>query len=188
MGGGGEAPTQSTTVKLSPEQEQMYGFAMPYLKAFAAQTPQRYQGSTIAGFNPDRTAGQGMVLDAANNMQGVADAAAGANKFITSGNFWDPKYNTALQGTIDATTRPIVQAYQEQALPAIRNEAVGTGNFGSSRQGVAEELRREECSTRSGIRRLRQPRTFTVRTLPRSFRRWGSPHDSGRSSGSRTGC
>lgn len=140
MGGGGEAPTQSTTVKLSPEQEQMYGFAMPYLKAFAAQTPQRYQGSTIAGFNPNQTAGQGMVLDAANNMQGVADAAAGANKFITSGNFWDPKYNTALQGTIDATTRPIVQAYQEQALPAIRNEAVGTGNFGSSRQGVAEGI------------------------------------------------
>jgi len=140
MGGGGQAPTQSTTVKLSPEQEQMYGFAMPYLKAFAAQTPQRYQGSTIAGFNPNQTSGQQQVLDATGNMQGVADAAAGANKFMTSGNFWDPQYNTALQGTIDATTRPIVQAYQEQALPAIRNEAVSTGNFGSSRQGVAEGI------------------------------------------------
>jgi hypothetical protein len=140
MGSGGQAPTQKTTVELSPEQQQMYGFAMPYLKAFAAQTPQRYQDSTIAGFNPNQVAGQNQVLGAASGMDEVAKAAAGANKFMTSGNFWDPQYNTALQGTIDATTRPIVQAYNEQVMPAIRNEAVTTGNFGSSRQGVAEGI------------------------------------------------
>lgn len=136
----GSPPTQSTTVQLSPEQQQMYGMAMPYLKAYAATPPSTYPGSTISGFNPNQTGGQQQVLDATGNMQGVADAAAGANKFMTSGQMWDPKYNPQLQGAIDATTRPIVQNYQEQQLPAIRSDAISTGNFGGSRQGIAEGI------------------------------------------------
>lgn len=148
--GSSTPPTTSTTVKLSPEQEQMYGFALPYLKSFAASTPQTYQGSTITPFNANQTGGQQQVLDASGNMDAVAKAAAGANQFITSGNFWDPKYNTALQGSIDATTRPIVQNYQEKVLPGIRSDAVSTGNFGGSRQGVAEGIAARDTATAIG--------------------------------------
>jgi len=83
-------------------------------------------------------------------MQGVANSAAGANQFITGGNFWDPQYNTALQGTIDATTRPIVQNYQEKVLPGIRSDAISSGNFGGSRQGVAEGIAARDTATAIG--------------------------------------
>lgn len=136
----GDAPTTSTTVKLSPEQEQMYGMALPYLKAFAGTAPSTYGSSTIAPFNANQVGGQQQVLDASGNMANVANAAAGANQFMTSGQIWDPKYNPALQGTIDATVRPIVQNYQETQLPGIRSDAISTGNFGGSRQGVAEGI------------------------------------------------
>lgn len=150
MSGGGPPPTTSTTTKLSPEQEQMYGFALPYLKAYAAQTPQRYGGSTISDFNANQTGGQQQVLDASGNMANVANAAAGANQFMTSGKLWDPANNTALQGTIDATTRPIVQNYQEKVLPGIRSDAISSGNFGGSRQGVAEGIAARDTATAIG--------------------------------------
>jgi len=150
MAKGGPPPTQTTEVKLSPEQQQMYGFALPYLKSFAAQTPQRYGGSTVSDFNANQTGGQQSVLDATGQMAGVAGNAANANQFITGGNFWDPQYNPALQGTIDATTRPIVQNYQEKILPGIRSDAISTGNFGGSRQGVAEGIAARDVSTAIG--------------------------------------
>lgn len=140
MGSPSPSPTQTTEFKMSPEQQQVFGQAMPYIKAYGAQAPQRYGGSTVSDFNPNQTGGQQGVLDAAGNMDAVARAAAGANQFMTSGSMWDPKYNTALQGTIDATTRPIVQNYQEQVLPGIRSDAISSGNFGGSRQGVAEGI------------------------------------------------
>lgn len=150
MGGSSAPPTTTTEFKMSPEQEQMFGMAMPYLKAYAAQTPQRYGGSTVSDFNANQTGGQQQVLDASGNMQAVADSAAGANKFMTGGSMWDPKYNPALQGTIDATTRPIVQNYQEKVLPGIRSDAISSGNFGGSRQGVAEGIAARDTATAIG--------------------------------------
>lgn len=51
-----------------------------------------------------------------------------------------PGTNPALQGAIDAAVRPITQNLTESQLPAVRSGAYTTGNFGSSRQGIAEGL------------------------------------------------
>jgi len=48
--------------------------------------------------------------------------------------------NPGLQGNIEAATRPITQELTEKALPAIRDSAERSGNFGSSRQGIAEGI------------------------------------------------
>lgn len=148
--GKGAAPTQRTTVELSPEQQQIYGMALPSLKAYAAAPAQRYGGSTVADFNSNQIGGQQNILDSTGAMADTAGSAARANQFITGGNFWDPQYNTALQGTIDATTRPIVEAYQEKALPGIRSDAISSGNFGGSRQGVAEGIATREMGRAVG--------------------------------------
>jgi hypothetical protein len=55
-----------------------------------------------------------------------------------------------LQGNIAAATRPITQALTEQALPAIRGSAEQSGNFGSSRQGIAEGLASGRASSAIG--------------------------------------
>lgn len=140
MAGGQQQPTQETKQVLSPEQQQILGLAMPNITKFAASTPQRYQGETVPGFNPNEAQGQQSVLGQTGKIQGLADNAASANNFYTSGDIWNPSSNPNLQGAIDATTRPLYQNLTNTVLPAIRTDATQTGNYGSSRQGVAEGL------------------------------------------------
>lgn len=131
-------PVQQTTQTFSPEQRQLFQLAMPGIQQFAANVPQRYQGQTIAGFDPSQTAGQEMALGAAGTQKGLSDAANSRFNFFTSGDIWNPSNNPALAGSIDAATRPITEAFQQSVLPGIRQEAITTGNFGSSKQGIAE--------------------------------------------------
>jgi hypothetical protein len=141
MGGGSPSqPTQTTKYELSPEQRQLMDLAMPGVRDFAASTPQRYKGTQVAGFTPEQTQGQDMALASAAPQAELAANAAKANNFYTSGSVWDPASNPNLQGAIDASVRPITQQLTESQLPAIRGEAVTTGNFGGSRQGIAEGL------------------------------------------------
>lgn len=140
MSGGGDQPKQETTQVLSPEQRQLMDLAIPGVTKFAATVPQRYQGSQVADFTGPQVQGQQMALGAAGSQGTLAGNAADATNFYTSGNIWDPAANPNLQGAISATTRPITQNLTENQLPAIRSEAVQTGNFGSSRQGIAEGL------------------------------------------------
>lgn len=137
-GGSQQQPRQETTYQLSPEQRQLMNLAMPGVTQFAASVPQRYQGQTIAPFTPEQTAGQGQVLGAVPAIQNLATNAANANNFYTSGNIWDPAANPNLQGAIDAAVRPIYSNLTEKALPAIRSGSIQSGNFGGSRQGIAE--------------------------------------------------
>lgn len=114
--------------------------AMPGIASFASSVPKRYTGSTVAGFDPSQVAGQDAALEASGVQKQLALGGANAENFFTSGDIWQPSNNPALQGAVDAGVRPITQALTEQQLPALRGEAVTTGNFGSSRQGIAEGL------------------------------------------------
>jgi hypothetical protein len=125
---------------LSPEQQQLMGLAMPGVTKFAASVPQRYQGSTIAGFDPSQVAGQEGALGSAGVQTGLARGGADTSNYWMSPDALDITKNPGLAGNIDAATRPITQALTEQALPAIRDSAEKSGNFGSSRQGIAEGL------------------------------------------------
>lgn len=134
-----KSSTATTSVDLSPEQKELLGLAMPAFKNFAAFTPQRYQGPTVAGFDPAQTAGQEMALGAAGAQKTLADNAANAVNFYTSGDIWNPSSNPYLQGAVDAAVRPITQNLTEVQNPAIRGTSV-TAGYGGSRQGIAEGL------------------------------------------------
>jgi hypothetical protein len=62
-----QQPTQSTTTTLSPQAQQLFDAALPSIYQYASSVPQRYQGSTVAGFTPNETAGQGAIVNAAYN-------------------------------------------------------------------------------------------------------------------------
>lgn len=150
---GGSPPAQqvqTTTNKLGPEQQQLFDLAFPKAQAYAATVPQRYQGTGIAPFNPNQTSGQQQVLNSTGAQQGVVSGGAGASQFWTGDNVWDPANNAHLQGTVDAATRPISQAYTNEFLPAVRSEAIKTGGLGGSRQGVFEALGAEKASRAIG--------------------------------------
>lgn len=148
----GTNATQTTETKtnLSEEQEELLSLAMPGVREFAASTPERYQGSQVADFTKEQVQGQEQVLEAAKEQGKLATNLADATNFYTSGNIWDPSVNPYLQGAVDASVRPIYQNLNESTLPTIRGEAVTTGNFGSSRQGIAEGLASGRASQAAG--------------------------------------
>lgn len=79
-----------------------------------------------------------MALGSVPSINQLGANAASANNFYTSGNIWDPAANPNLQGAIDAAVRPVYTNLTEKALPAIRSGSIQSGNFGGSRQGIAE--------------------------------------------------
>ena len=152
MPGGGQQPqqTQTTTNVLGPEQKKIFDLAFPKIESYAATVPQRYDGTSIAGFDPNQVAGQEAVLGATGTQQGIVSGGANASNFWTGDNVWDPANNPALSGAVDAATRPISQAYTNEFLPAVRSEAIKTGGLGGSRQGVHEALGAEKAARAIG--------------------------------------
>jgi hypothetical protein len=152
MGGTPAPTTQTTSTQISPQAQQLFDLAMPGLQSFAASTPKRYQGSTIADPNTAQTTGQNLALGAAGTQGQLAGTgAAGITNLVNSGgqngagprdisqNFsamWNP---AALNSTIDAAVRPIQQNLTEKALPAIQGQ-FGIDNFGNSGRGLAEGI------------------------------------------------
>jgi hypothetical protein len=132
--------------------------------------------SLVEPFDPMQALGQEMSLAAVPGMQNIADAgSAYTTKLLASdpsqagrgsvlakpgydqaaldflmGKVLYPESNPALQGAIDAAVRPITEQLTTEQLPAIRGDAVTSGNFGSSRQGIAEGLASGQASTAIG--------------------------------------
>lgn len=75
--------------------------------------------------------------------------AQSSNIFSDPG-IWNPAANPGLQQAITAATRPTWEALTEQALPAIRSQAISTGPYGGSRQGVAEGVAVGKATTAAG--------------------------------------
>lgn len=152
MGGGSNQPTQTThtDVQMTPEQRQIFNLALPGVQDFAASVPDRYPGSTVAPFDPAQVAGQNIALGAAPAQGALASDAAGANDNLLT-NIWDPNFNPALKGAVDAAVRPVTEAYQHTTLPGVRDEfnAAGAG-FGGSRRGVADAVEQSKYLTNVG--------------------------------------
>lgn len=149
MSGGTQQVRQTTSTELTPEQKSLVSLAMPGLKAYAANPPKLPDYSRIAGFDPLQTQGQQMALDATGKQAAQADAAGSANQFLL-GSALNPDSNQYLQKYMAAAARPIQDNLLESTLPAIRSEAATTGNFGSSRQGIAEGLASKGASQAIG--------------------------------------
>lgn len=138
MAKSGQQPSQTSTYNPSPEQAAILRLAMPGIRNFAAKVPERYPGSTVAGFDPAQTQGQEMALTGASSQQTLAGGAMNDNLFMM-GDIWNPASNPNLQGAIDASVRPITQRYQEVVKPGIRDEFQAAGQqFGGSPRGKAE--------------------------------------------------
>ena len=135
--------TQTTTQVLSPEQRQLMDLAMPGVTQFAAKVPERYQGTTIAGFDPSQTAGQEGALQSAGTQTSLARQGADTTTNWLGPNATDISNNPQVQAAIKTATDPIMETLTRQGLPAIRLSAEQSGNFGLSCQGIAEGLAQE---------------------------------------------
>lgn len=130
--------TSTSQVQLAPEQQQLLGAATPYVTKFAKDGVQIAPGSQVAPFNATQLQAQQQVLNNAPKQQAGADAGLGASNWMLSGAVLDSNSNPGLRGAIDASTRPLFENLTNTILPQIRSDATMTGNYGSSRQGIAE--------------------------------------------------
>lgn len=141
LGGGSQSTSQTTSVE--PWREQV-----PYLQdvfrqaqgLYQGQGPQYFQGQTVAQPTALQEQGRGLMSGyAANGMQNLAQQAQQANQFSLYDILF-PQSNPALAAYQQSATLPLYQGLTEETLPAIRAGAVGAGQYGGSRQGIAEGL------------------------------------------------
>src|SRR5262245_58751878 len=131
MGGSTTQPTQTSRQEISPEAQQLFNLAYPNIAQFAASPPpQKYPGSSVAGFDPAQQQAQQMALTAAQQQQfeaarasnlagqvpgmlnwGINPAAAPvpgmSSDIFQDQGIWNPQYNTGLSEAIGAVQRPI---------------------------------------------------------------------------------
>lgn len=168
MSGGGGSQTTTTVQELAPEQRQLLELVIPEAKNIAANPPSLFPGSTVAPFTPLQQAAQKEAVDTSYNTiapltkstvgahqtlqgatipaatQGVQGLVQGvgmaqpAQNFMLSGAALSPQSNPYLADTARAAIAPVAESLTEQVLPSIRTSSDLSGQFGGSRQGIAE--------------------------------------------------
>lgn len=130
-----------------------WGPQIPYLTSGFSRADQLYN----QGINPSVNTGYGLLEGVAGNYDpsgylgaaGQALQGAGSNLGMGTGalntmldpnQMLNPDSNPYLGRYADAMSRPITQALTERILPAIRGDAVSSGGYGGSRQGIAEGI------------------------------------------------
>lgn len=125
----------------------------PYLTKGFYQADQLYN----QGLDPSINRGYGLLEDVAQgyNPQGYLNTGeqalqgAGANlgmgygalnTMLDPNQMLNPDANPYLGRYADAMARPITQNLTERILPAIRSDAISSGGYGGSRQGIAEGI------------------------------------------------
>lgn len=142
MGDGGN--TQAATQETSP-----WGVQQPYLEQVMKDAQKMYQtnpkgipyysGQTIAPLGADNNA----ALDYAREYaQGTAKDIAQQTSTAQSALLQAPNTvgSPAFDAAANAAIRPVVRQFNESVLPGIRNTSIDNGQFGGSRQGVAEGI------------------------------------------------
>lgn len=135
--GGGDQTTTSTRDPFNPELAQEYLTRLDELIG----TRRFFPGQTIAGLTPDQL--MGMDLSKQFAMGGAQDlygqTAASQGMFLDP-SFMDPDKNPYMKRYVESAIRPVTQQLNEQVLPAIGDQALASGNYGGSRQGIAEGI------------------------------------------------
>lgn len=138
-GGGGS--TTTNTVSEPP------AWQIPYIQNVLSEaerlythgTPQYYPGSTVANINPTQQTAWNTALNYSAPFAGQT-ANAGQSAMQLAMRSADPLQNPYFAPTVAASIRPATQALTEQVLPQIDDTFIGAGQFGGSRQGVAQGL------------------------------------------------
>lgn len=145
--------TTTTVEKADP-----WAGQQPYLSdLFArAQTrmrsdrPEYFPGSTVAGFDPLQVAGQEGALAYARGEGAQSASAAQKALQFNLGDVLYPESNPALRAAVAGAVRPVTENLTENMLPAIRSGASSAGQYGSTRQAIAEALALDRTSRTIG--------------------------------------
>lgn len=145
-GGGGSQNSTSTTQNYSPEEAARRVQVMDNaLGVYNSTAPliasQGYPGPKVVPFSVETQAAQGLAVNNALNAQsGINQINAGVNYGLSGA--MDVDNNPHLRKAVEGAIRPITQNYTDTGgvMSQIRDGAQDAGQFGSSRQGIAEGI------------------------------------------------
>lgn len=141
--GGGGSTSTNTIQNADPWVGQQ-----PYIKDVLAEAQKQYQGAgpvpysgdMVANQTADTIAGQNALRTAANgSISGIASQGQQAAGFGLA-DVLNPQTNQYLQDSVNQSIQPIIQNFQESVLPSLRSGAGNAGQYGGTRQGIAEGL------------------------------------------------
>lgn len=150
--GGGQTQQTQTVQKADP-----WGGVQPYLlkgynnlnTLYDQPGPYAYPGQTTAGPDPLRQQAQQYDINYAQQgaVNDIGKIGGAYDTLLNAPNVNNNPYlNQAVQGAI----RPMVDNFSESVLPGIRSGAMQTGQYGGSRQGIAEGIAAGKLSRNIG--------------------------------------
>lgn len=147
FGSGGGGSTTSTTQNYSPEEAARRAQVMDEARRIYDVNASSMSASAYPGAAPAATSWE---TTAARNYAGAyatgpaVQQASNINNAVQFGlkDVLFPSSNPALAGSIDAAIRPITQSYTDPGgvMSQIRDSATVSGQYGGSRQGIAEGI------------------------------------------------
>jgi hypothetical protein len=134
---------QTSTYQLPSEQQANINLLLQGARDQYLQGPYSYYpNQTYANLTPEQLQAQQLATQYATGVGQdlVNQSQQGASTFLDPNNIFNPTnipgYAAAQQGVIDTVNRN----FAEQLLPAIRSNAISTGNFGGSAQQSSQAL------------------------------------------------
>jgi hypothetical protein len=146
MGSGGGGDTTSTSVNYSPEEAAKRAAVMNEAQRIYDETGKSlanapYPGAKVASFSPETQVAQNLaVQNAASAQNSVNQINQGVQYGLTGA--MDVNNNPALQGAIQAAQRQNNYNFSDAGgtMSQIRTGAENTGQYGGTRQGIAEGI------------------------------------------------
>lgn len=108
------------------------------------------KGSGFTGFDPLQQQGQNQAIDFASQIQPFIQNAQNTSSFLTNPGLLDPNSNPFLAQSAQAAINPLKNSLLQDILPAIGADAIGTGNFNSSRKGVGQGIAIDKFLSQAG--------------------------------------
>ena len=149
-GGGGDKQEQSSEQDSTPYQTQQFDTLLKGANTWLSQGgfQNKYGGSanfdSVANMNPTQLAALQGSAATGNQLQGML-GTAGISSLGDYLGAYDPN-KTGLTGAINASNEAMNWDYGTTVAPQIRQGAIETGQYGSTRSGVAEGIAQSRLS------------------------------------------
>jgi hypothetical protein len=148
MAGGGDVPDTQTVSNTTIQKADPWAGQQPYLKDLfgAAQKlyrqkgPYYYPGDTTALFTPEELKAQeSMAAYATGGARDLANQGLNSQSFLL-GDVLKADSNPYMADYAQGAIRPVWEALMREAIPGVNSGAVASGQYGGSRQGIAQGM------------------------------------------------
>lgn len=142
-----QTTTQTPWAPLQPYLSEQGGIYPEAQRLYQQNPSQYYSGQTYAGFDPLQQQSQQMGIDyAQSGLGGILDPTMASYKNVVSGGLMAPESNPYMSQNIDYMADKVNENMALSGISQNEDAAQSTGQYGSSRHGLADYLTRKDAN------------------------------------------